>query len=467
MIFKQYYLGCLSHASYLIGDEGSRTAVVVDPQRDIDGYLADAQRLGLTIRKVFLTHFHADFVAGHLELRERTGAAIHLGARARADYPFTPMREGDTLEFGAVRLSILDTPGHTPEGISIAVHDLASRDPQPHAVLTGDTLFIGDVGRPDLLASQGISAEELASQMYDSLHEKLMKLPDTTLVYPAHGAGSACGKNMSKETVSTIGAQKQLNWAMQPMPREAFVRALTADPCEMPAYFGFDAQLNRQERPTLEQALRAALVPLEIPMVQRLAAEGATVLDVREPDEYAAGHWIGSVNIGLSGKFASWAGTVLDRERPIVLVAPPGKEQEAAMRLGRIGFDRVAGYLAGGAAAIRARPDLERRSERIDPRQLAAELSGPTPPLVLDVRTRQEWNGKHIAGSLNSPLGNLGGSMRELPRGRRIVVHCQSGYRSSIAASLLEGQGLAPLADLTGGIMAWEQARNPVTTNVS
>ncbi|HZI93095.1 MAG TPA: MBL fold metallo-hydrolase, partial [Patescibacteria group bacterium] len=300
MILKQYYLGCLAHASYLIADEAG-AAVVVDPQRDIDQYLDDAARLGLTIRHVLLTHFHADFVAGHLELRDRVGASIGLGARASADYPFTALKDGDTIELGSVRLKILETPGHTPEGISILAYDLNASADKPHAVLTGDTLFIGDVGRPDLMASIGITADDLAGMLYDSLRGKLMALPDETLLYPAHGAGSMCGKNLSTDTVSTIGAQRQYNYALQPMSKEAFVRMVTADQPEAPRYFAHDAELNRSERATLDTMLERALAPLGLDEMLKLREAGARVLDVRDPAEFEGAHLDGSVNIGLGG----------------------------------------------------------------------------------------------------------------------------------------------------------------------
>src|SRR5262245_32704311 len=304
MILQQYFLKCLAHASYLIVDERTKTAAVVDPQRDIDQYLEDARKHGATIRHVLLTHFHADFLAGHLELAERTGATIHLGPKARAEYPFSPVREGAALELGDVRLGFLETPGHTPEGVSILVYDTKRDAAKPHAVLTGDTLFIGDVGRPDLMASVGISAQELAGVLYDSLHGKLLKLPDATLVYPAHGAGSACGKNMSTDTVSTIGAQRKANYALQPMTREAFVRLVSSDQPEQPAYFGYDADLNKKQRETLGSVLERVLRPLALDEALRLVNQGAQLLDTRTADEFAAAHMRGALNVGLKGSYA-------------------------------------------------------------------------------------------------------------------------------------------------------------------
>ena len=344
MFLKQYYLGCLAHASYLIADEASQTAIVVDPQRDIGQYLTDAGQLGAKIRHVFLTHFHADFLAGHLELRDRCGADIRLGARAEAEYAFIPMHDGDQLEFPGLRLQVLETPGHTIESISILVLDLQKDADKPYAVLTGDTLFIGDVGRPDLRASLGWTAQELGGHLYDSLHDKLLALPDETLVYPAHGAGSLCGKQLSSDTVSTLGQQRRFNYALQPMTKEDFIGLVTADQPDAPAYFTYDAILNTRERPTLDQTLEHVLQPIELDEVLTLGDAGAQVLDVRDAAEYAKGHLAGSINIGLGGQYATWAGTLLDRMRPIVIVAEPGREQEAALRLGRIGFDHVKGH---------------------------------------------------------------------------------------------------------------------------
>ncbi|MCZ6689128.1 MAG: MBL fold metallo-hydrolase [Planctomycetota bacterium] len=459
MILKQYYLSCLSHASYLIADESSRIAVIVDPQRDVDQYVVEAEQQDLQIRHVFLTHFHADFVSGHLELRKRTGAEIHLGAKARADYPFTPMSEGGTLDLGGVRFGILETPGHTPEGISILVYDLEKSTEKPQAVLTGDTLFIGDVGRPDLMASVGVTAKELAGEMYDTLHGKLLRLPDEVLVYPAHGAGSMCGKNLSTDTVSTIGDQRRLNYALQPMSRDEFVTMVTSDQPDAPAYFALDSTMNRQERSTLDESMERSLGRLPLDQVLRRVNAGAQLLDVRGPAEFAAGHMVDAVNIPLSGRFASWAGTLLDGKTPIIVIAPAGREEEVAMRLGRVGYDHVAGFLEGGMAAVEAEPDLIRSLDRITPHGLSQELASAKPPLVLDVRGPGEWESKRIEGSINLPLNRLSDRLDDVPRDRKFVVHCESGYRSSIAASLLQKAGVAGFFDLAGGLEAWETAK--------
>ncbi len=464
MILKQYYLGCLSHASYLIGDEESHTAVIVDPQRDVDQYLDYAQHNSLRIRHVFLTHFHADFLAGHVELRDRVGAQIHLGSRAKAEYEFTPMEDGDALEFGEVCIKVLETPGHSPESISILVYDLEKSDRDPCAVLTGDTLFIGDVGRPDLRASLGWSATELGGMLYDSLHQKLLTLPDETLLYPAHGAGSMCGKNLSQDTVSTIGIQRQHNYALQPMNPEEFVEIVTADQSEAPAYFTYAAILNTKEHPTLEKTLKQSLKALTLEEVLRLKKKGGQLLDVRDPADFAGAHLEDAINIGLGGTYATWAGTILDQQKPIVIIADLGREEEAAMRLGRIGFDHVGGYLEGGMLALEERPDLIRQTVRITATTLAEQLLSSEPPVLLDVRREQEWQDKRIEGSINIPLNELQERIGEVPTTQMVIVHCASGYRASIAESLLAFYEQENHTDLIGGIAAWEAAKLPTVS---
>lgn len=464
MILKQYYLGCLAHASYLLGDEASSTAIIVDPQRDIQQYLDNAANFGLHIRHVFLTHFHADFVAGHLELRDRCGATIHLGARAQAEYSFVAMKDGDRLDFPGMRLEILETPGHTIESISILVFDLQRDATKPYAVLTGDTLFIGDVGRPDLRASLGWTAQELGARLYDSLHDRLMPLPDETLVYPAHGAGSLCGKQLSSDTVSSLGDQRRLNYALQPMSKEQFISLVTADQPDAPAYFTYDAILNTRERATLEKNLEKVLRPIDLDEVLRMGDRGSQILDVRDASEYAKGHLAGSINVGLGGQFATWAGTLLDRAKPIVIIAEPGREEEAALRLGRIGFDHIKGYLRGGMESLAARPDLVSPTERVTALLVAEELAGKNPPLLLDVRNPREWAAKHIDGSVNIPLNHLQERIGEIPHASRIAVHCAGGYRSSIAASILHQYGFTHLIEMAGGLAAWEAAQLPVVS---
>ena len=458
MILKQYYLGCLAHASYLIADEQAGEAAVIDPQRDVDQYVADARELGCAIGHVFLTHFHADFLAGHLELRDRESATIHLGARASAEYAFESVGDGTTVKVGAIRLVGLETPGHSPESISILVFDPEHSEEVPYAVLTGDTLFIGDVGRPDLRASLGWSAEQLGSMLYDSLHEKLLPLPDETLVYPAHGAGSLCGKNLSTDTVSTMGVQHRYNYALQPMSRERFIEIVTVDQPDTPAYFTYDAVLNAQEHPTLEQALERELRPLSLDRVLDLVAGGAQLLDTRDPVDFAGAHVRGSLSVGLGGSFATWCGTILDHERPLVLVAEPAREAEAATRLGRIGFDTIIGYLAGGMQPLEEAPQLIERIERTTAASLHELMGSAEPPLIIDVRTEREWRERHIEEAVNIPLSKLEEQLDALPTDRPLVVHCASDYRSTIAASLIRRHGHAAVATLVGGLAAWEAA---------
>ncbi len=331
-------------------------------------------------------------------------------------------------------------------------------------MLTGDTLFIGDVGRPDLRASLGWTAHDLGSHLYDSLHNRLLPLPDELLVYPAHGAGSLCGKQLSSDTVSSLGVQRRLNYALQRMSKEDFIRLVTADQPDAPAYFTYDAILNTRERASLDQSLEQALQPIHLDEVVQMGNAGAQLLDVREASEYAKGHLAGSINIGLAGQYATWAGTVLHRAKPILIIAEPGREQEAALRLGRIGFDHVKGYLHGGMEALAGRPDLVWPSERLSAPMVAEELASADPPLLLDVRTAREWATKHIEGSVNIPLNHLLERLGEIPRDRSIAVHCAGGYRSSIAASILHQHGITHLVEMAGGLAAWDAAQLPVVS---
>jgi hydroxyacylglutathione hydrolase len=462
MILQQFYLKCLAHASYLVGDEKTGVAAVIDPQRDIDQYLTFAADRGLHIRHVFLTHLHADFIAGHLELRDRTAATIYLGQAAKPEYQATALRDGDVVEFGNVRLKALETPGHTPESVSLVIYDLAVSAVVPHGVLTGDTLFVGDVGRPDLLAAPGWSGADLGAMLYDSLRNKLLALPDSSLVYPAHGAGSLCGKALSTETVSTIGEQRRVNYALQAMDKRAFIDMVTADQPDMPAYFSYDAEMNARERQTLDEALSRELRPLSLDAVLDRQAQRAQLLDTRDPVEFAAAHLRGSVNIGLGGQYATWAGTVLTRAAPIVLIAEPGAEHESAMRLGRIGFDNVVGYLEGGLRSADPRPDLIASTERLSPEVAAERLASASPPVLVDLRTPSERSDRSIPGSVHVPLSRLVEQLETLARDRPLVLHCAGGYRSAIAASVLQRHGFEKVSELAGGISAWEQAHLPV-----
>lgn len=462
MLMKQYYLGCLAHASYMIADEASKEAAVVDPQRDIELYLRDAAEGGYSIKYVILTHFHADFLAGHIELRNKAGARIIMGAQANAEFDFRKVIDGDLIEMGKVRLQFLETPGHTPEGISVLVYDLNLSDSRPQAVLTGDTLFIGDVGRPDLLASVGVTADQLAEMLYRSV-SRLRELPDDTLVYPAHGAGSLCGKGLSKETVSTIGEQKKFNYAMQPMSLEEFKKLVTEDQPTAPEYFVYDAIKNRQERADLETTMQKSLRGITVDEIVTLQQQGAQIIDVREAADFEAAHFKGAFNIGLKGKYATWCGTVLDHSEPLIVVAETGEEEEAVMRLGRIGFDQVVGYLKGGMAALNHHPELIHKIERVTA-QAASDLLGESiPPLILDVRSEKEWLAQHIDGSLNIPLPSLESRFGELSFTAPIIVHCEGGYRSALACSILARAGHENISDMVGGIKAWIASKLPTS----
>jgi hydroxyacylglutathione hydrolase len=458
MIIKQYYLSCLAHASYLIADERSKIAAVVDPQRDIQQYLDDAAAAGYTIRYVFLTHFHADFLAGHIELRNQAGAQICLGNRAGAEFEHLALKDGDNLMLGDVRIQIMETPGHTPEGISLLVFDQTRSTTEPHAVLTGDTLFIGDVGRPDLLASIGVTADELAAMLYNSVN-RLRQLPDATLVYPAHGAGSLCGKALSKDTVSTIGEQKKFNYALQPMPFEQFRTLVTAEQPEAPGYFVYDAIRNRQERPDLDQTMHKSLQALPLQQVLRLQQAKAQLLDVRDAIDFAGASLKGTLQIGLQGKYATWCGSLLNHDDPIVVIGDDN-EQEAVVRLGRIGFDNVVGYLQDGMQSLQQHPELIQTVPRITAAALD-ELLQQEPPFVLDVRSEKEYAIVQLQGSSNVPLTHLRERLQEIPADRPVVVHCEGGYRSAIACSILLQAGRTNVSDLVGGIKAWIATKLP------
>ncbi len=462
MFFRQYYLGCLSHASYLIGDDTSGHAVVVDPQRDVAEYLADAEAHGLTIVKVLETHFHADFLSGHLELSTRTGAPIGYGnaAAGRAEFPIETFGDGDRIQLGTdghgVQLVIRETPGHTPESISIVVYPNGD-DGAPYGVLTGDTMFIGDVGRPDLLASVGVTAEVLARQLYHSLHQRLLTLPDATRVFPAHGAGSACGKNLSTETVSTIGEQRRTNYALAPMSEDEFVEAVTQGQSVAPLYFAFAANRNRELRDLL--ADDASVPGLTMSEVLAHQHSGAVVLDAREDMTFAAGHLRGSINVGLGGRFAEYAGEVMPPDTPIVLVTPPGHESEAKVRLARIGFDRVLGALEQPVDAFVAHPEVVEPLSRLSAEALAERIRIVPDLVLIDVRNPSEVALGTIPGARTISLPELLTRLDQLDQTAPTVVFCAGGYRSAIASSLMRSRGFADVSDLIGGYTAWESRR--------
>lgn len=458
MFFRQYYLGCLSHASYLVGDRSTGRAAVVDPQRDIADYLADAEANGLTITAIVETHFHADFLSGHLELARRTEAEIVFGraAEGRAEYAIETLADGEVLPLGQVELEVRETPGHTPESISVVIWPEGRGQGEPYGVLTGDTLFIGDVGRPDLLGGFGITADELGRQLYHSLHDKLLTLPDDTRVYPAHGAGSACGKNLSTETMSTIGMERRTNYALAPMTEDQFVVAVTEGQSVAPAYFPYAAVRNRQNRPLFDEEIR---VPgLTIDQVVAHQHQGAVVIDGRDDQAFATGHLRGSVNVGLGGRFAEYAGEVMEPGTPIVLVTDPGHEAEATTRLARIGFDNVLGALAEPEAALASRPDLAEPLSRLSAAALAERMASLPNLQLVDVRNPAELDIGTIATARQVSLPALLRRIGELDPTAPTVVYCAGGYRSAIAASLLRAHGFADVSDLLGGYTAWATA---------
>ena len=456
MIFEQHYLDCLSQASYFIGDETSKRAVVVDPRRDIGPYLDTAAEHGMAIELVIETHFHADFLSGHLELAAATGAVVAYGSEAETEFDSRKLAHRERIELGEVALEIRHTPGHTPESISIVIYERADDD-EPFGVLTGDTLFVGDVGRPDLLSSKGVTSEDLASRLFDSLHDELLTLPDSARVFPAHGAGSACGKSLSTETTSTIGEQRKSNYALAPMTKADFVRVVTDGQTAPPAYFAYDATLNRENHPILDEKTPPASLDLET--VIRHQRMGAVVLDTRDPNDFAGGHLVGAVNVGLVGRYAEFAGGVIQPGAPIVLVTDQGMELEAKNRLARIGFDNVIGHLADPIATLHDHPDEVAQSSRIDVAGLEEAIATTEDLQLVDVRQPGETEGGTIDGAVLIPLTRLNERLASLDASKPTVIYCAGGFRSSIAASRLAAAGFGDVSDLLGGYGAWQAAR--------
>lgn len=460
MYFEQFYLGCLAHASYMLGSEGE--AAVVDPQRDVDIYLKAASERGLKIRHIFETHLHADFVSGHTELAARTGATIHIGAKAGATFAHEPMHDGDEIRIGKLRIRALETPGHTPEGICLVITD-EEKSAKPSAVLTGDTLFIGDVGRPDLSPSH--TPQQLAGLLYDSLHGKLLKLSDEVLVYPAHGAGSLCGRNMRAERSSTIGTERLTNYALQIKSRNEFVRQLTENLPTRPEYFLQDAQINRTGAVALADL--PELTPIPPKELRTLLEQGVFVLDVRPNADFATAHVPGSVNIALSGQFASWAGAIMGLSaKPVLIADTPEQYAEARTRLARVGIEDPRGFLQGGVTAWKQAGLPVAQLPQMTAEELHERL-GRNGLQVLDVRREGEWQAGHIAEASWFPLDRFKVSAPEVDPTRPLAVHCQSGYRSMIACSLLRRAGVQDVINVSGGFEAWKKAGLPVEASVA
>ncbi|HEY7095277.1 MAG TPA: rhodanese-like domain-containing protein [Terriglobales bacterium] len=457
MYFEQFYLGCLAHASYMLGSGGE--AIVVDPQRDVDIYLKAAQDHGLAIKHIFETHLHADFVSGHKELASRTGATIYIGAAAEAAFPHTALHDGSEIHCGKILITARETPGHTPESVCLVVTD-EEKSSKPWAVLTGDTLFLGDVGRPDL--SKKYTPPQLAGMMYDSLHTKLMSLADDVLVYPAHGAGSLCGRNMRAERSSTIGTERLTNYALQIPSRSEFIEQMTSNLPARPDYFLQDAEINRKGAASLSEL--PELAPISPKELKARLEEGGIALDVRSGVDFSAAHIPGSIHIALSGQFATWGGTVLGLDsHPILIADTPEQMAEAQIRLARVGIESLEGYLSGGVAGwkqagFRLAQLPQMTVQELEQRSQAEALQ------ILDVRREPEWQAGHVSGALLWPLDKFKSSLPGLKKDQTVAVHCKSGYRSMIACSLLQRAGFENVVNVSGGFDAWQQANLPSVT---
>jgi len=447
MFIKQIYTDCISEAAYFVESDGE--AIVIDPLRDIDVYLQLAQEHNATIKYIFETHFHADFVSGHLDLSEKTGAPIVYGPETHAAFKFHLAKDNEIFKIGHITVEVLHTPGHTLESSCYLLKDETGKS---HCIFTGDTLFVGDVGRPDL-SSGNLSKEELASIMYDSIHNKLLKLPDDVIVYPAHGAGSSCGKNISSETSSTIGNERRTNYALREQSKEEFIQAVTEDLNEAPVYFSVNAKINKEGYDNLEDVKSKGLTPLSVEDLKSKIKEGFVVLDTRNAEEFTNGFVPGSIFIGLEGRFAEWAGTLLSFKNPILLVTAPGMEEETLIRLARVGFDNVEGYLEGGFDAWKNAGEKIDLVIDVEADELAMDLPFDDKLLVVDVRKPNEFIEGHVKDSLNIPLSEMTdvAQIAHLEEDQNIYVHCAGGYRSVIAASLLKQQGYHNLRNVLGG----------------
>ncbi len=447
MIVEQLYTKCLSEAAYFIAHEGE--AAVIDPLRDVDEYIKKAEETGTKIKYIFETHFHADFVSGHLELAKKTGAQIVYGPQTKTRFKVHVAEDGGEFTVGQLKLKALHTPGHTLESTCYLLYDVEGKE---HAVFTGDTLFVGDVGRPDLF-SGNMTKEELACMMYDSLNNKIKPLADTTIVYPAHGPGSSCGKNLGAETFSTIGAQKESNYALQEMRKGEFIQVVTEGLSTPPAYFPINAKINSEGYQSLDEVKDKALTALTVTQFKEQAEKGAWIIDTRKATEFTTGFVPESINIGLEGRFAEWAGSLLPFDQPLVLVADDDKVEESVTRLARVGLDKVVGYLKGGVNTWQAEGEQLDMIIDIEPDELAMDLPHDQNIEVLDVRKTSEYEAGHVQGAYNAPLDSLTDpiSVALIDSERNLYVHCAGGYRSVIAASLLKRQGYHNLRNVLGG----------------
>ncbi|HTS43567.1 MAG TPA: MBL fold metallo-hydrolase [Puia sp.] len=448
MFIKQLYTGCLSEAAYYVESEGE--AAIIDPLRDIDHYLEMANERKASIRYIFETHFHADFVSGHLDLAKATGAPIIYGPNAETNFPIYKAKDGEEFILGKIRLKVLHTPGHTLESSCYLVKDEKGK---PTAIFTGDTLFVGDVGRPDL-SSGNLSQEQLASLMYDSLHKKIIPLPDAVTVYPAHGQGSSCGKNLGPETYSTIGDEKETNYALQAQDKEAFIKAVTDGLNMPPQYFQINARINKEGYESLDEVLENGLKALSIEEYKNYINQNdVIILDTREGIKFTDGFVPGSINIGLNGRFAEWAGSLLSFDMPIVLVTENGKERESVVRLARVGFDQMKGYLEGGFESWQKAGEPIDMIINVEADELAMDLPFDNKLVVIDVRSETEFADGHVRGAINMPLNDLTdpGNMADIDDHFNVYVHCGGGYRSVIASSLLKRQGIHNLRNVLGG----------------
>ncbi len=454
MYIEQLYTNCLAEAAYYIESEGE--AAIIDPLRETEPYIELAARRKARIKYVLETHFHADFVSGHIDLARTVKASIVFGPGADTDYEVYNAKDGEVLRLGKVRVKVLHTPGHTPES---SCYLLLDENGKEHAIFTGDTLFVGDVGRPDLLDGV-VSQDELAGMLFDSLNTKIKTLPDDVIVYPAHGPGSACGKNIGKETHSTIGEQKKFNYALRSMSRENFIKEVTDGIQPPPAYFFEDARINKTGYVPIDSVLRENKKPLTAAQFNDAVKKGAMILDTRSPDEFEKGFIPGSLNIGLNGQYAVWVGTLVEIDQPLVLVTDPGKEEEAVLRLARVGYENVTGFLDGGIASWKGAVDTV---TSITAEQMKEEIEKGAS--ILDVRKPSEWTFSHLKNASFTPLSEMPTNIKDLNREAEYIVHCGGGYRSMIAISLMKREGFTRLINIYGGFGAMQHAGFELVTD--